>query len=133
MRHGYFIFGSLLLGLFVLSGCQQESPKHVGHDVLVHHVYFWLHEPTSPDARTQMEQALEELSTIETIRYAHLGVPAGTESRDVVDHSYTYSLMLFFDSKEDQDSYQVDPLHLKFVEENQHLWQKVIVYDSLNW
>lgn len=133
MRQGYFLISWLLLGLLVLAGCQQESPKKGGQEVLVHHVYFWLHEADSPDARAQMQQALEELTAIETIRYAHLGIPAGTESRDVVDHSYTYSLMLFFDSKEDQDSYQVDPLHLKFVEENQYLWQKVIVYDSVKW
>ncbi|GAO29346.1 hypothetical protein JCM15548_11521 [Geofilum rubicundum JCM 15548] len=107
--------------------------KNAPSDVLVHHVYFWLHEPDSPDAREQMQRALEELSTIETIRYAHLGVPAATESRDVVDHSYTYSLMLFFDSKEDQDSYQIDSQHLQFVEENQHLWERVIVYDSVKW
>ncbi len=133
MRQSYFLVTWMLLGLFVLSGCQLDSPKNVGQDVLVHHVYFWLHTPDNADARGQMEQALEELTTIETIRYAHLGVPAGTESRDVVDHSYTYSLMLFFDTKEDQDSYQIDPQHLRFVEDNQHLWKKVIVYDSVKW
>jgi hypothetical protein len=38
--------------------------------------------------------------------------------------------MVFFNSKEDQESYQTDPIHLKFVEENSHLWSKVVVYDS---
>ena len=133
MKQSCFYISSLLFGLFLLSGCQQQSEENVEQDVLVHHVFFWLHEAESPDVKLQMEQALEELSTIKTVRYVHLGVPAATESRDVVDHSYTYSLLLFFDSKEDQDSYQVDPLHLKFIEENQHLWQKVIVYDSVKW
>ncbi|MCA1758894.1 MAG: Dabb family protein [Bacteroidales bacterium] len=28
--------------------------------------------------------------------------------------------------------YQVHPLHVKFVEENSHLWDKVVVYDSVD-
>jgi hypothetical protein len=67
---------------------------------------------------------------VETISQSHFGIPAGTENRDVVDHSYTYSLLLLFNSQADQDSYQIDPIHLKFVEENSQLWTKVVVYDS---
>jgi hypothetical protein len=37
-----------------------------------------------------------------------------------------------FDDRAGQDAYQVDPIHVKFVEENQHLWNKVIVYDSVD-
>jgi len=36
-----------------------------------------------------------------------------------------------FANKEDQDSYQVDPVHLKFVDECKHLWKKVTVFDSV--
>jgi hypothetical protein len=63
---------------------------------------------------------------------SHIGVPASTEERDVVDHSYSVSYMAFFDSKEDQDIYQTHPIHLKFVEDNSHLWKKVVVYDSVD-
>ncbi len=99
---------------------------------LVHHVFFWLKEPNNPAVRKQFEKALNDLLKVETIKFSHVGVPAGTESRDVVDHSYTYSLLTFFDSKEGQDAYQVDPIHKKFVEENSHLWNKVVVYDSID-
>jgi hypothetical protein len=40
--------------------------------------------------------------------------------------------MTVFDSREDQDSYQVDPIHQAFVAENSHLWNKVVVYDSVD-
>lgn len=100
--------------------------------VLLHHVYFWLKEPNNPEARKQFEKAINELLKVETIRKSHLGVPASTEQRGVVDHTYTYSYLTLFDSKEDQDIYQVHPIHIKFVEENQHLWEKVIVYDSVD-
>ena len=71
---------------------------------LVHHVFFWLKEPKNSIVRRQFEKALNDLRGIGTIKFSHIGVPAGTESRDVVDHSYTYSMITFFDSHEGQDA-----------------------------
>jgi len=68
---------------------------------------------------------------VKTIRRFHIGKPAGT-SREVIDASYSASWCLTFDSAADQDSYQVDPIHLKFVEECKNLWKKVVVYDSVD-
>ena len=110
----------------------QASPGVGLSGALIHHVFFWLKEPANPQVRKQFEAALKKLLRVKTIRISHVGVPASTESRDVVDHSYSYSLMVVFDSKEDQDSYQVDPIHQAFVAENSHLWNKVVVYDSVD-
>ncbi len=99
---------------------------------LVHHVYFWLKEPDNKSHRQQFEEAIEKLLKVETIKLSHFGVPARTEKRDVVENSYTYSYMVMFDSISDQDKYQVHPVHLNFVEKNAHLWDKVIVYDSVD-
>lgn len=99
-------------------------------DALIHHVFFWLKEPDNEAHKKQLLDALNKLLEIKTIKLSHIGLPAGTENRDVVDHSYSVSYMVMFDSQAHQDAYQVDPIHLKFVEENQHLWNKVIVYDS---
>lgn len=100
--------------------------------VLIHHVFFWLKEPSNEAHKKQLVQALQELLQVKTIKMSHIGFPAGTESRDVVDHSYSVSYMVMFDDQAGQDAYQVDPVHLKFVEENQHLWKKVVVYDSVD-
>lgn len=97
---------------------------------LIHHVFFWLKEPENEAHKKQLIEALNKLIKVKAIKLSHIGFPAGTENRDVVDHSYSVSYMVMFDSQEDQASYQVDPIHLKFVEENQHLWSKVVVYDS---
>ena len=99
---------------------------------LIHHVFFWLKEPKNDAHKKQLVEALNKLLKVETIRMSHIGVPAGTESRDVVDHSYSVSYMVLFDDQAGQDTYQVHPLHLKFVEENSHLWSKVVVYDSID-
>ena len=50
--------------------------------------------------------------------------------RDVVDDSFTYSLILSFESAEDQAAYQEEAPHKVFIEECEDLWEKVIVYDS---
>ena len=97
---------------------------------LIHHVFFWLKEPANEAHKKQLVEALHQLTKVKTIKVSHIGFPASTEDRDVVDHSYSVSYLAMFDSQADQDSYQVDPIHLKFVEENQHLWSKVVVYDS---
>ena len=99
---------------------------------LIHHVFFWLKEPKNEAHKKQLVKALNDLLKVETIRMSHIGFPAGTESRDVVDHSYSVSYMTIFDNQAGQDAYQVHPLHLKFVEENSHLWNKVVVYDSVD-
>lgn len=99
---------------------------------LVHHVFFWLKEPKNDAHKKQLINALNQLLKVETIRMSHIGVPAGTESRDVVDHSYSVSYIVMFDDQAGQDTYQVHPLHTKFVEENSHLWSKVVVYDSID-
>src|SRR6056297_983200 len=99
---------------------------------LIHHVFFWLKEPDNKAHRKQLEKALEDLIKVETIKVSHIGVPAETEERGVVENSYTYSYMVMFDSLEDQNIYQKHPLHLKFIEENEHLWEKVVVYDSVD-
>jgi hypothetical protein len=97
----------------------------------IHHVYFWLKKPVTAEVKAKFEKGLKELVTIETIVDFHLGVPAGT-SRDVVDASYTYSLLVTFKNKEDQDIYQPHPKHLKFIADCQDLWEKVVVYDSVS-
>lgn len=101
-------------------------------DALVHHVFFWLKEPCNKNHLEQLLAALNKLLKVETIKISHIGVPASTEERDVVDHTYSVSYMVFFDSQEDQDIYQTHPIHEKFVEDNSHLWEKVVVYDSVD-
>lgn len=100
-------------------------------DVFIHHVYFWLHQPDSKEDLQALLDGLHLLSAAPSIHQYHIGIPADTR-REVIDSSYSVSWMLIFNSKQDQDSYQVDPIHLNFVEQCAHLWRKVVVYDSIN-
>lgn len=98
----------------------------------IHHVYFWLNNPDSKEDLAKLLDGLTKLSAVKAIRKFYIGKPADT-NRDVIDSSYSVSWLLFFDNKADQDSYQVDPIHLKFVEECKHLWKKVTVYDTVGF
>ena len=99
---------------------------------MIHHVFFWLNNPGSKADRDRLIAGLNTLRTIEVVQQLHIGVPASTEKREVVDNSYDVSELMFFASVEDQKRYQDHPLHLKFVEDCAHLWRKVVVYDAIS-
>lgn len=113
----------LSFGLFTKANAMQKKPQ------LAHHVFFWLKNPTSTADRDKLIQGIKSLSKIEQVRLLHVGVPADTEKRDVVDNSYSVSELLFFDNTKDQKTYQDHPLHQKFIQEHSMLWEKVLVYD----
>lgn len=96
---------------------------------MVHSVYFWLKDEAK-SKRAEFEQGLEDLCKISLIRQSFVGRPSSTAARPVVDHSYDYALITFFDSVADQDAYQVYPDHNVFVARFKDWWAKVVVYDA---
>src|SRR6059058_814714 len=82
---------------------------------IIHQVFFWLKNPSSKDDLHQLLGGLETLKKIKILRGLFIGVPASTERRDVVDHSFHASELMFFDNLEDQKAYQEDPIHKKFI------------------
>lgn len=100
-------------------------------NVFIHHVFFWLKRPDNQGDRQQLIDGLKKLSAATTIGNFHIGQPAATH-REVIERGYSVSWMITFATAAEQDSYQTDPLHLKFVEECAHLWTKVVVFDSID-
>ena len=99
--------------------------------MFIHHVYFWLKNSGNKEDKAKLIDGLKKLSKVKTIKNFYIGQAAPTR-REVIDSSYDVSWLLFFDNAADQDSYQTDPIHLKFVEECSSLWTKVTVYDSVD-
>ena len=96
-----------------------------------HTVFFWLKNPDSQEDRMAFETSLQKF--LDNSAYAKtkfIGKPPRA-SRDVVDGSFTYSLIVTFESAEAQQNYQDEPPHKLFIEESADLWTKVIVYDSM--
>jgi|TARA_B100001094_G_scaffold326568_1_gene382975 hypothetical protein len=100
---------------------------------LLHIVFFWLKEPKNNAHRAEFETAIKKLIDTNPQAIAnHLGCPANSEKRDVVDNSFTYCYTMIFNSLDDQNAYQIDQTHTLFIEEASHLWERVLVSDSVN-
>lgn len=128
------LFPSLaLISFFPLAKTNATSTAKKGDKgKFAHIVFFWLKEPEQAGVRKKFERELNQLvEGIDVIVSSHIGTPAGTD-RGVIDSSYTYNLLLTFKNKKDQDIYQEHPTHLKFIENAEHLWEKVVVYDSVS-
>jgi hypothetical protein len=121
------ILSLLTGGAFLTSTSQAMTTEKT----FIHHVYFWLQRPGDAGDLQKLIEGLKRLSRVSTIQSFHIGRPADT-NRDVIDRSYAVSWCTFFRSPEDQEAYQTDPIHKRFVEECASLWSKVVVYDSID-
>jgi hypothetical protein len=98
---------------------------------IVHHVFFWLKNPGSVEDRDKLAAGVKTLAKIETVKEIHVGVVASTEKREVVDNSWAVSELMFFSDLAGQATYQTHPIHLEFIKNCSHLWEKVVVYDAI--
>lgn len=97
--------------------------------MIAHHVLFWLKADTTAEQKAAFRKGLESLEKIEVVKTFHVGVPAPIE-RAVVDTTYTFSLILFFEDLAAHDVYQVHAIHKAFLDEFRSLFEKVIIYDA---
>lgn len=130
-RRKFLTAATVLATGSVAAGISCTNTGKEGKTRLVHHVFFWLKNAGSAEDRAKLMEGLETLKDIKEIGQLLIGTPAGTEKREVVDHSYDVSELMFFDNQAQQDAYQVHPIHKAFVEKYSHLWEKVVVYDTL--
>jgi hypothetical protein len=119
-----------MAGTAIFAATNQPREKQM-KNLFIHHVYFFMKDPGNAADVAKLVEGLNKLSKVKLIKNFHIGKAAGTP-RDLVDISYGASWFAVFDNAADQTIYQTDPIHLKFVEDYSHLWQKVIVYDTID-
>lgn len=95
-----------------------------------HAVYFWLKKDNPALLEEFKTKGLAKLATVSSIQSVTWGPPAGTP-REVVDNSYDMAWIIHFANAADQDEYQVDLIHLEFVELYKSLFERVQVYDNV--
>jgi hypothetical protein len=125
-----FVASAVALGASAAASAMPMKPNDKKQ--LAHHVFFWLKNPSSKEDLQKLVEGIKGLEKIETVRKLHVGVPANVEKRPVVEASYSVSELIFFDDIEGHNTYQVHPLHKKFIEQCSHLWEKVSVFDSID-
>ena len=143
MRQLLPIFIALLLSFFLIQSCTpKENPQ--SQDTIekketlqaqvtpgfVHAVYFWLKEDNPKLVAEFINEGLPKLAQVPSIQSVSWGPAAGTP-RDVVDNSYDLAWIVNFANAEDQEKYQVDSLHVAFVEKYKSIFDKVQVYDNV--
>jgi len=117
--------------LFLPDALPAQETDESFDPAFTHVVYFWLHRPDNARDRADFEEALRTL--LAESRYTKtnfFGTPPGA-TREVVDDSFTYGMILTFESAEAQEAYQKEQAHLDFIESAGHLWKKVVVYDAI--
>ena len=117
---------------FPASASGQETTGTTDFDPnFTHVVYFWLNNPEDSDERQQFEGALKKLfSNSLYTRTNFIGTPPKA-SREVVDDSFTYAMIVTFGSAASQAAYQKEEAHLEFIAEAGHLLKHYVVYDAV--
>ena len=94
-----------------------------------HVVIFWTH-PDKPNAADELIAGADQfLRPIPGALNFHIGKMVSSH-RPVVDQSYQVALNIQFANKQEQDDYQVHPLHIEFVEKVfKPNCARVVVYD----
>ena len=96
--------------------------------MLVHAVFFWLKPDLTAEQRARFAAGVKSLLAIPTLVHGHVGTPSSTD-RPVIDRTYSYGLLTVFKDLAGHDAYQVDPIHLAFVDGCKEFWTKVQIYD----
>jgi len=115
---------------FASQGKAQMSKSKELEGNFVHVVFFWLIDDASETRKKFMSELRKFIDNVDLIKTKHIGTPADTD-REVIDSTWSYSLVLSFDSKKEHDLYQEHQLHKDFIENASSLWKKVQVYDSV--
>ena len=98
--------------------------------MLVHTVYFWLKPELTAAQRADFRKGVESLGGIKAVDQLLVGTPAKTVKRPIIDDSYSFALTVIVKDIAAHDAYQIDPIHLAFVEGFKTYWSKVQIYDA---
>ena len=98
--------------------------------MLVHTVYFWLKPELTAEQRAAFRGGVESLGGISSVEKIYVGTPAKTEKRPIIDDSYSVALTVLCRDVAAHDAYQVDPIHLAFVNQFKTFWTRVQIYDA---
>jgi len=98
--------------------------------MLVHTVIFWLKKDLSEDQQVVFTNEVKTLGEISSVESFHLGTPAPTPKRPVIEDSYDYAITVVLKDMDAHDDYQVDPIHLDFIDKCKDMWERVVIYDA---
>lgn len=96
-----------------------------------HYLLFWLKKDLTPKQLDDFANFFKELSNLPYLKSLHYGRPANSSPRLVLDNSFTYNVVMTFESLEDLETYGKLPQHLAIVKKYSVFWDKMQVHDSV--
>lgn len=98
---------------------------------LAHNVLFKLKDSSPAKVQELVAACKKYLNVQPGIVFFAAGTLCEELDREVNVRDWDVGLHLVFVDKAAHDAYQIDPMHVKFVEENKPSWSAVRVFDSL--
>ena len=98
--------------------------------MLVHHVYFTLHDNSPAQCQALVDACKKYLTDHPGTTFFSAGTLTPDLNREVNDLDFDVALSVVFETRADHDAYQVAPRHNEFIEENKANWKTVRVFDS---
>ncbi|GEM68518.1 hypothetical protein SMI01S_21240 [Sphingobacterium mizutaii NBRC 14946 = DSM 11724] len=105
--------------------------EELGAGLIVHNVFFWLKEGITAEEEKDFMNFFEELKKVPGPKALRFGKPAPTTPRDVVDNSFSYYLLVTFNTMDDINTYEHHQIHLDAVDKFSKYWTKVQVKDAI--
>ncbi|MFC6098220.1 Dabb family protein [Flavobacterium qiangtangense] len=96
-----------------------------------HYLLFWLKDELTQKQVADFVNFFKELSKLPYLKSIHYGTPANSSPRAVLDNSFSYNVVMTFDSLEDLEAYGKLPEHLAIVKKYSVFWKKMQVHDSV--
>lgn len=119
-----------LMAFTILACATGAARLNAAEPQQAHMVFFTLAEDAKENRDALIAACQKYLSGHNGTVYFSVGSRAEDLKRDVNDLNFDVALHLVFANKKAYDEYGTHPRHLKFIEENEHLWGKVRVFDS---
>lgn len=131
MKRRNFIKGTATGASVLLMGNATLAVEPKNNEEITHYVLFWLKKDLSEQQVKDFAAFFEQLKTIPVVKTLRYGRPAKTNTRDVVDNSFSYNLVATFKNLKDINVYETHPIHLDAIKKYSHLWYKVVVHDAV--
>ncbi|WP_113653338.1 Dabb family protein [Pedobacter namyangjuensis] len=131
MKRRNFIKGAATVASVSLIGNNVIATEHIDTEEITHYVLFWLKKELSEKQIKDFSAFFEQLKAIPVVKTLRYGRPAKTNAREVVDNSFSYNLVATFKNLQDINVYETHPIHLDAIKKYSHLWEKVVVHDSV--
>lgn len=131
MKRRRFIKSTALGTSLILFSHSAKAVEPNQTEEITHYVLFWLKKELNEKEIKEFAGFFELLKTIPVVKSMKYGRAAKTNQREVVDNSFTYNLIATFKDMAAIGVYENHPIHLDAIKKYSHLWEKVVVHDSV--